>query len=140
MFFTRHMRILERCVTSWPMPELKAQIDALREAFSADINRPFELKPSFPYGSPSDPYHPSPPPFDSGYQSASYASVTGPPPNALNFNGVPITPPMSLSQNDKTQTPPLQTMGFMQSHPADPSLLNVPLVDGNSWDPTRIMT
>lgn len=50
------------------MPEMQAQIDSLRLAFSADVNRPFELKPTFPYGSPSEPYHPSPPPLDSQYQ------------------------------------------------------------------------
>ncbi|KAI9890837.1 MAG: hypothetical protein M1814_003621 [Vezdaea aestivalis] len=53
-YFTRHMRILESCTSSWPMPEMQAQIDALREAFSADVTKPFELKRSFPYiNSPS---------------------------------------------------------------------------------------
>ncbi|EFR01979.1 hypothetical protein MGYG_04981 [Nannizzia gypsea CBS 118893] len=36
-YFTRHMR---------------SQLAALRLAFSADTNKPFELKPTFPYGSP----------------------------------------------------------------------------------------
>ena len=47
------MRILERCTAAWPMPEMQAQIDALREAFSADTSKPFMLKPSFPYNSPA---------------------------------------------------------------------------------------
>lgn len=43
------------------MPETEAQINALRSAFSADINRPFELKGSFPLGSPGgENYHSSP--------------------------------------------------------------------------------
>ena len=46
------MRILERCVAAWPMPEMEAQIDSLRLAFSANVHKPFELKSSFPYGSP----------------------------------------------------------------------------------------
>lgn len=53
-FFVRHMRILERCIAEWPMSEVEAQIDGLRSAFSADLNKPFDLKPSFPYGSPSE--------------------------------------------------------------------------------------
>lgn len=48
------MRLLERCIADWPMPEVEAQIHGLREAFSANLSRPFELKPSFPYGSPSE--------------------------------------------------------------------------------------
>lgn len=48
------MRILERCIAEWPMPEVEAQIDGLRSAFSADLSKPFDLKPSFPYGSPSE--------------------------------------------------------------------------------------
>lgn len=36
------------------MPEVEAQILGLREAFSANLSRPFELKPSFPYGTPSE--------------------------------------------------------------------------------------
>ncbi|KAK6368182.1 hypothetical protein LTS17_009923 [Exophiala oligosperma] len=59
-YFVRHMRILERCVAAWPMPETEAQINSLRAAFSADVNRPFELKESFPLGSPSDQSRPSP--------------------------------------------------------------------------------
>lgn len=53
-FFIRHMRVLERCIAQWPMPEVEAQINGLRSAFSADVNRPFDLKPSFPYDSPSE--------------------------------------------------------------------------------------
>lgn len=51
-FFARHMRLLERCVAHWPMPDLTAQIESLRDAFSADTSKPFELKRSFPFGSP----------------------------------------------------------------------------------------
>lgn len=48
------MRILERCIAEWPMAEVEAQIDGLRAAFSADLNKPFDLKPTFPYGTPSE--------------------------------------------------------------------------------------
>ncbi|KAK4962225.1 hypothetical protein LTR66_012761 [Elasticomyces elasticus] len=45
-YFARGMRILEQCISAWPMPEMQAQVEALREAFSEDTNRPFELKHS----------------------------------------------------------------------------------------------
>ncbi|KAL1835586.1 hypothetical protein VTJ49DRAFT_6437 [Mycothermus thermophilus] len=60
-YFTRHMRILEKCMSAWPMPDMQKQIDSVREAFSADVRKPFVLKPSFPYGSPHSASHPSPP-------------------------------------------------------------------------------
>lgn len=61
-YFTRHMRILEKCMNAWPMTDMQRQIDSMREAFSADLRKPFVLKPSFPYGSPSPSAgHPSPP-------------------------------------------------------------------------------
>ena len=58
------MRILETCIATWPVPEMQPRIDAFKEAFSADSSRPFELKRSFPYGSPSSSgtFQPSPPP------------------------------------------------------------------------------
>ncbi|OAL34019.1 hypothetical protein AYO20_06667 [Fonsecaea nubica] len=59
-YFVRQMRILERCISAWPMPETEAQINALRAAFSADVNKPFELKESFPHGTPSENSRPSP--------------------------------------------------------------------------------
>jgi hypothetical protein len=34
------------------MPDMQRQIDALREVFSADMRKPFVLKPTFPYGNP----------------------------------------------------------------------------------------
>ena len=55
------MRILENCVASWPMSETEAQINGLRQAFSADTSKPFELKSSFPLGTPSEGFQPSPP-------------------------------------------------------------------------------
>ncbi|KAK5088504.1 hypothetical protein LTR05_002724 [Lithohypha guttulata] len=53
-YFVRHMRVLERCIQDWPMPEVESQINGLRTAFSADLRKPFDLKPSFPYGTPSE--------------------------------------------------------------------------------------
>ncbi|KAK8103782.1 uncharacterized protein PG998_010815 [Apiospora kogelbergensis] len=61
-FFTRHMRIMEKTMGSWPIPEMVKQIEAVREAFSADTRKPFVLKPSFPLRQPIDepPINPAP--------------------------------------------------------------------------------
>jgi hypothetical protein len=49
-YFVRHMSILERCMSFYPMSEIQSKIDAFRDAFSADIRRPFVLNPSFVQG------------------------------------------------------------------------------------------
>lgn len=41
-------------MAEWAMPEVEAQIQGLRAAFSANLDKPFELKPTFPYGTPSE--------------------------------------------------------------------------------------
>ena len=53
------MRILEHCLPS-AAPEMQVQINALRDAFSADTSRPFELKPTLGLRSPSVENHPTP--------------------------------------------------------------------------------
>ena len=58
-YFTRHMRILEDCTPS-AGDEVRAQINALREAFSQDTSKPFELKPNLGLRSPSSDSYPTP--------------------------------------------------------------------------------
>ncbi|KAF7593882.1 hypothetical protein BBP40_010693 [Aspergillus hancockii] len=138
-YFARHMRILERCSSAWPMPEMQAQIDSLRLAFSADVNRPFELKPTFPYGSPSEPYHPSPPPLDSQYQPH-VSQVSGDVQSRVGYTPYPVTPPISTGTEDsKSDSSQLHSLGMMPSQPVSSQSINAPLVDENSWDPTRII-
>lgn len=60
LFFTRHMRILEHCIVS-ASSEMQMQINALREAFSLDTQKPFELKPTLGLQSPILEDHPTPP-------------------------------------------------------------------------------
>lgn len=48
-YFERHMRVMEEVMQAWPMPDLQKQINAFREAFSADLSKPFVLKPGFPH-------------------------------------------------------------------------------------------
>ncbi|PKY06917.1 C6 finger domain protein [Aspergillus campestris IBT 28561] len=138
-YFARHMRILERCSSAWPMPEIQAQIDSLRLAFSADISRPFELKSTFPYGSPSEQYHPSPP-IGSHYDSRlNHVPISSGTHNGVGFTAYPITPPISAGTEDlKSDSSQLQHVGIMP-HPVPSHSLDAPLVDENSWDPTRII-
>ena len=60
------MRILEHCTAS-ASPEVQVQINALREAFSQDVNKPFELKPSLGLRSPSLETNPTPPATQSSH-------------------------------------------------------------------------
>lgn len=118
-YFTRHMRILEKCSSSWPMPDMQHQIDALREAFSADIRKPFVLKPSFPYGSPGAPVNTSPPRSNVQYRQASTHG----------------------SQALEQQHAPQQSLVMMATgqrgpQPQIPS--GVPMADPSSWNPSRI--
>ncbi|KKK23780.1 C6 finger domain protein [Aspergillus ochraceoroseus] len=136
-FFTRHMRILEICSSAWPMPEIQAQIDSLRLAFSANITRPFELKPTFPYGSPSEPYQPSPT-LDSQFppQPSQLSNLQA----RVGYQSYPITPPISAGPDDvKSDSPQMQPLGILQPHPVSCPPVETPLVDENSWDPTRII-
>ncbi|KAJ5716781.1 hypothetical protein N7488_002427 [Penicillium malachiteum] len=138
-YFTRHMRILERCSTAWPMPEIQDQIDSLRLAFSADTSQPFELKPSFPYGSPSDGYHPSPP-MDTQY----HPQLSQIPSNLqarVGYNTHQLTPPISAGTEDsKSDTSShLQSLGLIPHQPSTSHPMEQPLVDENSWDPSRII-
>lgn len=121
------------------MPEIQVQIDSLRLAFSADISRPFELKPTFPYGSPSEPYQPSPPPFDSPYNAPQINQIPGAYSSRVGYSTNAITPPISATTEDsKADLSQLQAFGMMQPNPINQHQFNAPLVDENSWDPTRI--
>ncbi|KAL0257401.1 hypothetical protein SLS55_008213 [Diplodia seriata] len=138
-FFVRHMRILEQCIGNWPMPEMQAQVNNLREAFSADTSKPFELKPSFPFGSPAIHNNPSPI-SDGGYRhrgSAQDPSLEQP--GQVNYTQHPITPPISASDTDpKADSPVVQSLVMMaagQRQPQQPSMQNQEPVQ---WNPNRI--
>ncbi|EED16009.1 C6 finger domain protein, putative [Talaromyces stipitatus ATCC 10500] len=132
-YFTRHMRILEKCSTTWPLPEIQAQIDALRQAFSADTTKPFELRATFPYGSPSEQYNSSPPAFESQYNQYGQPS-----PHRLGFTSHSTTPPTGVDDS-KSDTSQQTSMSMLRNQFGNPQL-SVPLVDENSWDPTPVIT
>lgn len=139
-YFTRHMRILERCVSSRAMPETKAQIDALREAFSADTSKPFELKPNFPYRSPSPNMRPSPS-FDIKYQhdvlsrSNSNGQIAQVP-----YHHQPLTPPMSGEHELPNQPISARSMPIMPTIEHQPISLTSNSIDNDTiaWNPSRI--
>lgn len=134
------MRILERCASSRAMPEMKAQIDSLREAFSADTNKPFELKPNFPYRSPSPNIQPSPS-FDIKYQ---HDVLSRPNSNGqiaqVSYHHQPLTPPMSGEHEDPNQPLSATSMPIIPTTKHQPIPLTSNSIDNDpiAWNPSRI--
>jgi hypothetical protein len=154
-YFVRHMRILEQCTPALPIPEVMAQINSLREAFSADMNAPFELKPNFPFGSPH-PQSSVSPGADGTYQargaSGQDLQLQPPPPapqpaptaGQVNYSMIhhPITPPISATDDEsKTDSPVVQSMAMMAANqrPAHQQT-SVPSQETfqGQWNPNRI--
>ena len=145
------MRVLEKCTSSWPMPDMQQQIDALREAFSADTRKPFILKPTFPYGSPSPVSNSTPPRLQAPYRQASSHSSGGQQnlehPHAqqpqVSYINHPISPPISAGGVDiKSDSPAVQSLVMMasgQRAPQQPMPSGVPMADPtNGWNPAVI--
>ncbi|KAL2184085.1 hypothetical protein L209DRAFT_693527 [Thermothelomyces heterothallicus CBS 203.75] len=131
-YFTRHMRILERCMSAWPMPDMQKQIDSVREAFSADIRKPFVLKPTFPYGSPHSATHPSPPgrPLDSQMQHSQVSYTSHP------LTPVSVGPPDTKGESPSVQS--LTTMASVHGSQAPGVGQTLPLSEAPAWNPSRI--
>lgn len=145
------MRILERCSSSWPMPDMQHQIDALREAFSADMRKPFVLKPSFPYGSPGAPANTSPPHSNTQYRQVSSHSSSmdqnlehqHSPQQQVGYTSHPISPPISAAGVDtKSDSPAVQSLVMMatgqRASQQQPMATGVPITDPAGWNPSRI--
>jgi hypothetical protein len=155
-YFTRHMRILEKCTSSWPMPDMQQQVDTLREAFSADTRKPFVLKASFPYGSPGAPVNTTPPrlaQYIPHPQISRTSSMDQQPldhhhvsqASQVSYNTHPITPPISAGSGDaKSDSPAVQSLVMMatgQRMPQQPQQnmpSTLPMVDTSAWNPSRI--
>lgn len=135
------MRILERCISVWPMPHVRGQIDALREAFSADTSKPFVLKRSFPYSSPAlqvqktslynTPYttQPRSEPTMGGSQQQQ---------PQLEYMTHPISPPLSTGGLKPKEESPIALVDQSREpqHHHVPS--TVPMMDTTTWNPSRI--
>jgi hypothetical protein len=131
------MRLLEQLTPYYSLPDVRKQIDCLREAFSADTTKPFELKTGFPFGSPtpqpSDLQMVNPnPAFSSAHGIAMDSSQVS---NAIMH---PITPPASLTGEEfKTDSPLPQPMPLM-THQT--STAQSPMGAGTvpQWNPSRL--
>ncbi|KAL5116257.1 hypothetical protein ACEQ8H_005815 [Pleosporales sp. CAS-2024a] len=140
-FFVRHMRILETCGPHFPMPEMQAQVNSLRQAFSADITKPFDMKPTFPFGSPQVTSHSSPLSNQGSYRSR-HPSQASPleQPGQVNYHAHPISPPISASdRGTKADSPVAQSMVMMASGQRAPaSATSMQLQEPAQWNPQRI--
>lgn len=117
-FFVRHMRILERCIAAWPMTETEAQINALRAAFSADVTKPFELRESFPLGSPSDHSGPSPIPHSAPQPQPNMLDLPPQPANAYIPQHLQLN--TMRGQTPYLATPPVSAYSATDSKPPTP--------------------
>lgn len=138
------MRILEKCMGAWPMPDMQKQVDAVREAFSADTRKAFVLKPSFPYGTPSS-SHSSPPQSNFPANLARAHSLDQQLDTSVNqhsYRGHPISPPISAGPVDsKSDASAVQGMVMMtpnQGSQASAMQQNIPLTEAPAWNPSRI--
>ena len=136
-YFTRHMRILESCIAVNPMDDVQAQIESLREAFSADVRKPFKLKPSFPYGSPIAPFAPSPPADASHFDPVVPPSAGIEQPGQFSFNQ--LTPPISAGL-EETKDEPLATAKVPMMPDAGQDVFSGGHIDDEAvpWNPSRL--
>lgn len=134
-YFTRHMRILEQCSSSWPMPAMQVQIDSIRQAFSANLNRPFELRQNFPFGSPARSDRSSPP-SDVPFTEQHYGHTMNSRRHWSAFDTAPLTPPATASSiaaasdyaNSQTYGTPDPTQTYTHAQP-EPQM---------QWDPSAV--
>ena len=140
------MRVLEQVMSVWPMADLQKQIDAVREAFSADTRKPFVLKPSFPYGSPHPSSGSSPPQSHSGPAQSSLNRAgaleqqLGADLQHVGYPSHSISPPLSTGTLDlKSDSPNLQSLVMMSAASQAPVMTqNLSLSDAPVWNPSRI--
>jgi len=125
------------------MPDMQQQIDALREAFSADTRKPFVLKPSFPYGSPAATVNNSPPRAGAQYRQGSSIDQQTMPQSQVSYTNHPISPPISAGAVDtKSDSPAVQSLVMMatgQRAPQQPMTSGVSMANAaGGWNPSRI--
>lgn len=138
---------MEKVMDVWPMPEVRAQVEAVREAFSADTKRSFVLKPSFPYGSPHPSDASSPASRPRGYRPAALDRAGSMDQHldtqnaqTVSYLGLPISPPISTGTTDSNGDSPGQPLIMMPQGGQAPGLQQgMPLADQPpSWNPARI--
>ena len=131
------MRLLEVCTPAWPAEDMQAQILSLRQAFSADISKPFELKSNFPYSSPAPQLSHTPPPIEIPYERPNITSH--PSQDQTQFHSTPMTPPISAGHDDPNDGSMAATSLTMLAAGRSASMPGSQIGDDNtSWNPTRI--
>ncbi|KAI4086898.1 MAG: hypothetical protein LQ339_008984 [Xanthoria mediterranea] len=136
-YFTRHMLLLENCTSAWPMPEMQSQIDALREAFSADINKPFRLRHNFPHGSPRAPLkHSQSEPAETKYPPTLGRQTSHEQSARIRYGTQPLTPPISAGLED-TNSGSMNLGMLPNSHHQGPHIDNLGF-DHSEWNPSKI--
>lgn len=130
---------------AWSMPELQKQIDAVREAFSADTRKAFVLKPTFPYGSPHPSSHSSPPGGSQGYRptldhAGSMEQHLDTQNAQVSYTTHPISPPISAGPLDsKSDSPAVQSLVMMSQGSQAPGMpQSLSMTDQPAWNPSRI--
>lgn len=129
------------------MPEMQMQVNQLREAFSADVNRPFELKRGFPFESSSPSasgLQPSPPldihihhPMLTRHESLGHQTQ-------MPYHVTPITPPISSaglsfeeSRDGLLMSGSMQMMASSQQQTMP--MQTTPISIGQEWNPAPII-
>lgn len=137
------MRILENCIDISASAETKGQIQALREAFSLDPNRPFELNPNFPF---YQPFQGAPEPHMARTPVSAYSQAETTEPLMTSaqvaFPTHPVSPPRSTGECDSKEGSPsaVQSLVMLNSgqrvtQPPPPPILNATEL---GWNPSRI--
>ncbi|KAF3929818.1 hypothetical protein AA313_de0204428 [Arthrobotrys entomopaga] len=143
-YFVRAMRILEVCIDISASMETKAQIEALRAAFSQDVTQPFVLNSNFPFYSSPSTHHTSTSPAASAASIGSYSPVEvtrSPLSSSLSApintsRGVTISPPTSERGDSPNPTFMMQGVPTVaqpvprKSHHGGPP--------DSGWNPQRI--
>lgn len=132
---------------AWPMPEMQMQVNQLREAFSADVNRPFELKRGFPFESPSPSVgglQPSPPPDTNTFHPMLTRHESLGHQTQMPYHATPMTPPISSagltfeeSKDGLLMSGPMQIMASSQQQSMP--MQTTPMSIGQEWNPTPII-
>jgi hypothetical protein len=129
------MRLLENCIDNSASSEMKGQIEALQQAFSVDISRPFVLNPSFPF------YHGDPPPSldPRTYTQPENIGSTMASNGQMNYT-LPLSPPHSTDEAETKGESPAAVQSLVMlaaGQGAQPST-NPPMVENVTWNPSRL--
>jgi hypothetical protein len=123
------------------MDTVVEQINALREAFSADVNKPFELKAAFPFGSPQLQAAELPILSPMSFATHPQENTKYTQPSQVRFALVtPLTPPSSANDVDSTHADSSvhQSVGMMASGHSGTTNASPAAMMQAQWNPSRL--